>query len=227
MQGSDMICLIRGRVLFLILGVVLLSVAGCVTEQSNPKPSSLPRAEDWVWELERKNAPASELRTFRTLGRREWERGVLVFIRYRDETGTEMFGYSLLEPNSEGGDWTTAGGQLYGPATLDPTEFIDWSVGSGGGMTIVSGTAVESHLEPVVFYGLTSEEVRAVEVTFVNDPVQRDQTNDHMFAIVVGPEARACNLIAYGDDDKVLRTIQLAEEIPGSQGVAKPEECGG
>lgn len=222
-----MVKLMRNCALFQILGVVLLFMAGCVIEESNLKWSSLPRAEDWVWELERKNAPASELRTFRTLGRREWERGILVFIRYRDETGTEMFGYSLLEPNSEGDDWTTAGGQLYGPATLDPTEFIDWSVGSGGGMTVLSGAVVDSHVEPVVFYGQTSEEVKAVEATFVDDSVQRDQTNDRMFAIVVKPEARACELIVLGDQERILQKIQLPEEIPGSQGVARPEECGG
>jgi hypothetical protein len=96
--------------LFITLLLLLPFSAACTPTLPSPTQSALPPPEQWVWELESKHAPASELRTLRILGSRKWERGALVFLSYRDEMGTEMFGYSLLEPNSQGNDWTATGG---------------------------------------------------------------------------------------------------------------------
>ena len=54
----------------------------------------------------------------------------------------------------------------------------------------------------------------------------RDEAAEGLFAIVVEPVTRACQLLVLGQAERVLRRIDLTEAKPGSPGLAQPGECG-
>jgi hypothetical protein len=199
------------------------------TTTSSPTPSIGLSPEDWLRQLYAKGPP-EPARSLRILGRREWEKGVLLFISYRDVgLGGEMFGYSLLERVPEGEGWTTAGGQLHGSSETRPaSEFVDWGMGAGGGMKTALGVPVEMRQDPVVVYGRAlTPDVQAVAVTFTNGQRLRDEAPDGMFAIVLEPTALACEVLVLGKADQVLWRIDLTEERRGSPGIARPKDCAG
>jgi hypothetical protein len=198
------------------------------TTTPSPTPSIGISPEDWLRQLHAKGPP--ELAgSLRILGRREWKKGVLLFISYQDVGSGEMFGYSLLERVPEGEGWTTAGGQLHGSSETRPApEFVDWGMGAGGGMKTALGVPVEMRQDPVVVYGRAlTLDVQAVAVTFASGRGLRDEAADGMFAIVLEPTARACELLVLGEADQVLRRINLTEERRGSPGIAEPDDCAG
>jgi hypothetical protein len=47
-----------------------------------------------------------------------------------------------------------------------------------------------------------------------------------LFAIVVEPVTRACQLLVLGQAERVLRRIDLTEAKPGSPSLAQPGKCG-
>jgi hypothetical protein len=226
-----MISPLRYPILYLLLAALLLGPGAC----AGPNPQAIPglvlSPEEYVRQLYTNNSPP-ELRTVRILGRREWEKGVLVFLDQWEPgdgkiPGTWTFGYSLLERAPSGGGWQVVSGHLHGRSEpLPRSELVDWSIGSGGGMSGPPGGPMQAHLDPVVYYGRAlTPEVRAVQVIFDDGGMRRDEAGDGMFAVVVPPTARACQLVVIGQADQVLRRINLPEILAGGAGVAQPDDC--
>jgi hypothetical protein len=226
-----MISPLRYSIPCLLLAALLLGPGAC----AGPNPQAIPglvlSPEEYVRQLYTNNSPP-ELRTVRILGRREWEKGVLVFLEQWEPgdgkiPGTWTFGYFLLERAPSGGGWQAVSGHLHGRSEpLPRSELVDWSIGSGGGMSGPPGGPMQAHLDPVVYYGRAlTPEVRAVQVIFDDGGMRRDEAGDGMFAVVVPSTARACQLVVLGQADRVLRRINLPEILAGGAGVAQPDDC--
>jgi hypothetical protein len=210
----------------ILLYLVLAILIPACSPQPTPAAEVILSPEEFLLQLQAQHSDETS-QNFQILGRREWERGVLLFVSY-DYTRLSMgsFGYSLLErvPGEHG--WAPVGGFIYGrPQAVPASEYIDWSVGRSGGMTKVLGMPLESHLDPVVYFGrVISPEVQALEMVFAGGQVLRDEAEDGFFAFVTQPGDRTCAIRVLGSSDLLLRQIDLTQEQPGALGIASPDQ---
>lgn len=202
----------RGLLALAFLGLTTLGCGRLI----GPFFLGAPTPEEAVRRSLTQGASPEVAATFRVLGTREWEGGVIVLYATHeaaegDRPAMQMFGYTLTR--RQGGSWiSTGGGAFGGSAPPSAEQLVDYGIGTNNDLAIIFGRTL-------------APEVAAVEATFSNGESARDATEDGVFALVSEGAASACELRVLGADDRELGRFDLTPHPAPGKERGRPENA--
>jgi len=202
------------RLLTCLAGLMMVSTTGCVYAWLNDAPTRVIHQNVACPTTGEKVAKG-----FQVLGTHRWSKGVIVLYSAMCPTkdgraGTQrVFGHQVMKRDGMG--WQVSSGDSFG---------IEDSAKSTGQRTTeqlidygVSRSQLEGSDRYLILYGqILNPRVAAVEVTFNNGQVLRDQGVDGAFALVSPGATGICELRILGRDNQILRKDELSKPKPNS-----------
>jgi hypothetical protein len=184
-----------------LIGLLVLFISSCSSERVAATPEQVIRQNILC------PSPTTQAQDFRVLGTRQWSQGVVVLYsaicpsRESKQASPQIFGYSVLV--SKGSGWEQIGNdsaEFFMDRPQLPPEELVWYGGSN-----YSNDKGETY---ALTYGkVLSPEVAAVEITFDNGKIQRDEAANGVFVLISPGANHSCQMRVLGKDDKILRRI--------------------
>lgn len=199
------------RRLYLFLSILLLT--GCrATEMVVDAPAQIARAregraltpEDAVSNMRSCLGPTDH---FQIRNRRPWHSGFIVLYtavcppNEKFDVPISVVGYAYVEPHQ--GDWRIRSSLARGTESPPPEQLVD--------IARTGGWAANPLREfSIVFGQVLAPEVAAVEVTFADGMVLRDEPTNGVFTLVTDGKVDSCEMRIYGANGQLLKRRDLS-----------------
>jgi hypothetical protein len=202
------------QLLTCLAGLLMVSTTGCVYAWLADSPARVIHQNVACPTTGQKAAEG-----FQVLGTHRWSKGVIVLYSAicpttDSKAATQrVFGHQVMKRDGMG--WQVSSGDSFGmensaKSTDQKTaeQLIDYGV---------SRSQTEASDRYLILYGqILNPKVAAVEVTFNNGQVLRDQGIDGAFALVAPNATGICELRILGTDNQILRKDELGKPRPDS-----------
>ncbi|MBD2541681.1 hypothetical protein [Coleofasciculus sp. FACHB-SPT36] len=189
------------RLILPLIGLLALFASSCSSERVAATPEQVVRQNNLC------PSPTTQAQEFRVLGTRQWSQGVVVLYsaicpsRDRKQAPPQILGYSVLV--SKGRGWEQIGNdsaEFFTARPQLPPEELVWY-----GSSNYSNNKGETY---ALTYGkLLSPKVAAVEITFDNGKILRDEAANGVFVLISPGANHSCQMRVLSKDDKILRRI--------------------
>lgn len=189
------------RLILPLIGLLALFTSSCSSERVAATPEQVVRQNNLC------SLPTTPAQDFRVLGTRQWSQGVVVLYSAicpssdRKQAPPQIFGYSVLV--SKGSGWEQIGNdsaEFFLDRPQLPPEELVWY-----GSSNYSNNKGETY---ALTYGkVLSPEVAAVEITFDNGKILRDEATNGVFVLISPGANHSCQMRVLGKNDKILRRI--------------------
>ncbi|MBD1841036.1 hypothetical protein [Coleofasciculus sp. FACHB-501] len=189
------------RLILPLIGLLALFASSCSSERVAATPEQVVRQNNLC------SSPTTQAQDFRVLGTRQWSQGVVVLYSAicpssdRKQAPPQILGYSVLVRKGSG--WEQIGNdsaEFFLDRPQLPPEELVWY-----GSSNYSNNKGETY---ALTYGkVLSPKVAAVEITFDNGKILRDEATNGVFVLISPGANHSCQMRVLGKDDKILRRI--------------------
>ncbi|MBD1897261.1 hypothetical protein [Coleofasciculus sp. FACHB-129] len=190
------------RLILPLIGLLALFASSCSSERVAATPEQVIRQNNLC------PSPTTQAQDFRVLGTRQWSQGVVVLYSAicpssdRQQASPQILGHSVLVRKESG--WEQIGNdsaEFFLDRPPLPPEQLVW-YGSGNYSNDKTGETY------ALTYGkVLSPEVAAVEITFDNGKILRDEATNGVFVLISPGANHSCQMRVLGKDGKILRRI--------------------
>ncbi|MBD2021860.1 hypothetical protein H6F43_16895 [Leptolyngbya sp. FACHB-36] len=180
---------------------MLLLTAGCAASMLEVAPDKA------VYQQISCPKNGQKAQSYQVLSTQKWSRGVVVLYSALCPTGNQMparrvFGHKVVERN--GMNWQVSGSDSFRtkPTSAKSERLIDYSI---------SQSTAQSRDRYAILYGqIIATKVVAVEATFDNGQILRDEGSNGVFALVSPGATGVCEVRIFGNDNQILQQDDLA-----------------
>jgi hypothetical protein len=208
------------RSLTSLVGLVLLTGAaacGCYFLSTQFPVADQPTVRLSVPCSPQDRAPAEQVQVLST---HRWAQGVVVLYSALCPSGKQaqlqpVFGHQVVK--QAGRSWQVSGGGSYGTEkpTTAPDRLVDYSV---------SKSMSRGNDRYTILYGqILKPKVTAVEASFDNGQVLRDESGNGVFALISPGSMAVCELRVFGPDNQILQQENLT--LPRQFSATKSSRC--
>ncbi len=199
------------RLLLCVTGLLALTTSSCaLTSLLTVTPKNL--IDQTV------NCPTdgkAKAERFKVLSTQAWSQGVIVLYSAfcpaaNAKTPTlQIFGHKVVQRN--GMAWQVSGSGSYGTekgAAPPPEQLVEYGIGRSPSQA--DGNAPSSQPYTILYGRVLKPKVVAVEATFDNGKILRDESSNGVFALLSAGATGLCELRVLGADNQILRQEDLA-----------------